>query len=397
MSNVQLANGIYWVGAIDREIPASSGYAGTSYNAYLIIDEKITLVDGVKFSHREQFWENLRAIIDPEKIDYLIVNHVEPDHSSSMTEIVQTIQPEKIFCSSAGKKAIIAHFHNESWPFAVVKNGDTLTLGKRTIEFIMTRMLHWPDSMFSYVREDGILFSNDAFGQHLATDERFEDEVDLEFVLKGAQFFYANNLNLLSPLIKKLLVSLEKKQLDLKMIAPDHGLIWRNDPSVILKAYGRWSHQQNEKEVLVIYDTKWKATELMANAIAQGVEERNVPVTLCNLKTWHRGAIMEKLLTASTLVLGSPTINNSTIPSVAAFLHYIKGLKPRNKLGASFGSYGWGGEAVRVMNDAMDDLKIARINDGLRVLFVPDDQQLEQCVEFGHSIAEATANAESVQ
>lgn len=394
MSRVELANGIYWVGAIDRDIPASSGYAGTTYNAYLIIDEKITLVDGVKFSHREQFWENLRGIIDPEKIDYMIVNHVEPDHSSSLPEIVETIQPEKIFCSSAGKKAIVAHFHDEKWPFQVVKSGDEVQLGSRTIEFIMTRMLHWPDSMFSYVKEDGILFSNDAFGQHLATDERFEDEVDLDYVMKGAQFFYANNLNLLSPLIKKLLVSIEKQQLDLRMIAPDHGLIWRKDPSVILKAYGRWSRQESDNEVLVIYDTKWKATELMANAIARGVEEKDVPVTLCNLKTWHRGAIMEKLLTASTLVIGSPTINNSTIPSVAAFIHYIKGLKPRNKLGATFGSYGWGGEAVRLMNESLDGLKVSRINDGLRVLFVPDDKQIQECVEFGHTVAEATINRE---
>jgi len=394
MSRIELAEGVYWVGAIDRDIPPSSGYAGTSYNAYLIVDEKITLVDGVKHSHREEFWENLRAIVDPAQIDYMIVNHVEPDHSSSLPEIVATIQPEKLFCSAAGKKAIIAHFHDESWPFEVVRDGSSVCLGKRNIDFIMTRMLHWPDSMFSYLREDAILFSNDAFGQHLATDERFEDELELDFVLQGARFFYANNLNLLSPLIKKLLVSLEKMDLKPKMIAPDHGLIWRKDPSAILSAYERWSRQVREQEVLVVYDTKWKSTELMAQAIARGIEEQEVPVTLCNLKTWHRGAIMEKLLTASTLVVGSPTLNNSTIPSVAAFLHYIKGLKPRNKMGAAFGSYGWGGEAVRLMNDAFDDLKIERINDGLRVLFVPDDESLAECVQFGHQIARATLEAE---
>ncbi len=255
MAKTTLTNGVYWVGAIDRDIPASSGYAGTSYNAYLIIDEKITLVDGVKHSHRDQLWENVKEIVDPEMIDYMIVNHVEPDHSSSLPEIVATIKPEKLFCSAEGKKAIIAHFHDESWPFVVVKNGDELSLGKKNIEFIMTRMLHWPDSMFSYIREDGILFSNDAFGQHLATDERFEDEVDLDFVLKGAQFFYATNLYLLSPLIKKLLVSMEERGLNLNMIAPDHGLIWRDDPTVILEAYKRWSNQQSNKEVLVVYDT----------------------------------------------------------------------------------------------------------------------------------------------
>ena len=394
MGDIKLANGIYWVGAVDRDIPPSSGYAGTSYNAFLIIDEKVTLVDGVKFSHREQMWENIKKIIDPEKIDYMIVNHVEPDHSSSLPEIVSTIKPEKIFCSSAGKEAIVAHFHNEDWPFEVVKSGTEILLGARTVHFIMTRMLHWPDSMFSYLKEDGILFSNDAFGQHVATDERFDDEVDLEMVLKGAKFFYANNLNLLSPLIKKTLKSLEKMDLGVRMIAPDHGLIWRQNPEKVLEAYSEWSRQLHSKEALVVYDTKWKSTEIMAKAIAQGIEERNVPVTLCSLKEWHRGAIMERLLTASTIVLGSPTINNGTIPSVAAFLHYIKGLKPKNKLGAAFGSYGWGGEAVRQINETFDSLKVHRIDDGLRVKFVPDEEQLQACVEYGHQIAEATLKFE---
>lgn len=394
MGDTMLANGIYWVGAVDRDIPPSSGYAGTSYNAFLIIDEKVTLVDGVKYSHREEMWDNIRKIIDPEKIDYMIVNHVEPDHSSSLPEIVSTIKPEKIFCSSAGKEAIVAHFHNEEWPFEVVKSGTEISLGARTVRFIMTRMLHWPDSMFSFLKEDGILFSNDAFGQHVATDERFDDEVDLDMVLKGAKFFYANNLNLLSPLIKKTLKSLHEMELGMRMIAPDHGLIWRKNPEKILEAYYEWSCQRHSKEALVVYDTKWKSTEIMAKAIAKGIEEKNVPVTLCSLKEWHRGAIMEKLLTSSTIVLGSPTINNGTIPSVAAFLHYIKGLKPKKKLGAAFGSYGWGGEAVRQINDTFDCLKVQRVDDGLRIKFVPDEEQLQACVEYGHRIAEATLKFE---
>ncbi|SIO39884.1 FprA family A-type flavoprotein [Halodesulfovibrio marinisediminis] len=390
MNDIKLAKGIYWVGAVDHDIPPSSGYAGTSYNAYLIVDEKVTLVDGVKYSHRDQFWNRIRNIIDPVKIDYMIVNHVEPDHSSSLPEIISTIKPEKIFCSAAGKDAIIAHFHDESWPFEVVKSGDEISLGARTIHFIMTRMLHWPDSMFSYLKKDGILFSNDAFGQHIASDERFDDEVDIAIPLKGAKFFYANNLNLLSPLIKKTLRALEAMNLGIRMIAPDHGYIWRSHPEKILEAYAEWSCQKHSKEVLIVYDTKWKSTELMANAIAQGIEEKNVPVKICSLKTWHRGAIMEEFLTASTIVMGSPTINNGVIPSMAAFLHYIKGLKPKNKLGAGFGSYGWGGEGVRQINSTLDDLKIKRVDDGLRIKFVPDEAQLQACVEYGHKIAEAT-------
>lgn len=390
MSNVELAKGVYWVGAIDWDIPPSSGYTGTSYNAYLIIDEKITLVDGVKHSHRDQLFENIRKIIDPERIDYFIVNHVEPDHSSAMIEIMEAIKPEKVICSDMGRKTIIEHYHREEWPYEVVRSGTEISLGSRTVQFIETRMLHWPDSMFSYLKEDGILFSNDAFGQHLATHERFDDEYDLQKALDGAKHFYATNLTLLSPLIRKLLKSLEEMDLDVKLIAPDHGVIWRSHKEAILDAYGKWSRSECEPEVLVVYDTKWKSTELMAKAIARGVENGGAPVCLMSVKQYHRAAILQKLLTASTLVLGSPTINNSMIPSIGAFLMTLKGLKPRRKIGATFGSYGWGGEAVRHMNDWFDDMKISRINDGLRIKYIPDEAQIEECVRFGEEIATAT-------
>jgi len=390
MSNVELVKGVYWVGAIDWDIPPSSGYTGTSYNAYLIVDEKVTLVDGVKHSHRAELFENIKKIIDPEKIDYFIVNHVEPDHSSAMIEIMETIKPEKVICSDMGMKTIIEHYHREDWPYEVVKSGSEISLGARTVQFIETRMLHWPDSMFSFLKEDGILFSNDAFGQHLATTERFDDEYDLQKALDGAKHFYATNLTLLSPLIRKLLKSLEAMDLDVKLIAPDHGVIWRSHKEAILDAYGTWSRSECESEVLVVYDTKWKSTELMAKAIAQGVEKGGAPVCLMSVKQYHRAAILQKLLTASTLVLGSPTINNSMIPSIGAFLMTLKGLKPKKKIGATFGSYGWGGEAVRHMNDWFDDMKITRINDGLRIKYIPDEAQIEECVRFGEDIAKAT-------
>ncbi len=390
MSNVELANGVYWVGAIDWDIPPSSGYTGTTYNAYLIVDEKVTLVDGVKHSHRAELFENIKKIIDPEMIDYFIVNHVEPDHSSAMIEIMEAVKPEKVICSDMGRRTIIEHFHREDWPFEVVGSGSEISLGARTVQFMETRMLHWPDSMFSFLKEDGILFSNDAFGQHLATTERFDDEYDLDKALDGAKHFYANNLNLLSPLIKKLLKSLAETDWDLKLIAPDHGVIWRSHKEAILDAYGKWSRGESRPEVLVVYDTKWKSTDLMARAIVRGVDQGGAPVCLLSMKEYHRAAIMQKLLTATTLVLGSPTINNSMIPSVGAFLMSLKGLKPRGKIGATFGSYGWGGEAVRHMNDWFDDMKITRINDGLRIKYIPDEAQLKECVRFGEEIAKAT-------
>jgi len=390
MGNTKLAEGVYWVGAIDWDIPPASGYTGTSYNAYLIVDEKITLVDSVKGTHTAQLWENIEKIMNPEDIDYMIVNHVEPDHSSGLPEIMDRIKPEKVFCSAPGKDTILAHYHREDWPYEVVKCCDEISLGAKTVRFTMTRMLHWPDSMFSYLVEDGVLFSNDAFGQHLATNERFDEEVELDFAINGAKFFYATNLNLLSIKIKKILKTLKEQELDLKMIAPDHGVVWRKHPEKVLEAYDYWSRQQHSKEALVVYDTKWKSTETMAKKIASGIEENGVPVTLCSLKEWKLPTIAEKLLTSSTIVLGSPTLNNGASPALAALLQYLKGMRPKNKIAGTFGSYGWGGEAVKQMNETLDSLKIQRVGDGLRIQYVPNEEQLQECIEYGRSIAEAT-------
>ena len=208
MSNNELAKGIYWVGAIDwdvRDFHGYSTYKGTTYNSFLIVDKKVTLFDTVKRSHMDELLRNIRAIIDPAKIDYLVVNHVEMDHSGCLPEMMDIIKPEKLFCSPMGQKAIVDHFHREDWPYEVVKTGTEVSLGKRTIQFLETRMLHWPDSMFSYIKEDGILFSSDAFGQHYATSERFDDEVDLSEVMHESAKYYANILYLYAPLIKKLL------------------------------------------------------------------------------------------------------------------------------------------------------------------------------------------------
>lgn len=390
MSACKLTDGVYWVGAIDRDIPPSSGYTGTSYNAYLIIDEKITLVDGVKFSHQDQMWANIKEIVEPEKIDYIIVNHVEPDHASSMKEMVETIKPEKIYCSKPGRDTIVRHFHNEEWPFEIVKKNDEISLGKRTVQFMMTRMLHWPDSMFSFLKEDGILFSNDAFGQHLADERRFDDEVEISYPIQGAGFFYATNLNLLSLKVKKIMQKLQAMDWELKMIAPDHGFIWRSHIDKIFEAYEHWSNQRHHKEALVVFDTKWKSTATMAQAIAKGIEENDVPVTMCSLKEWKLTAIAEKLLTASTIVIGSPTLNNGVSPAVAALLQYLKGLRSRNKIAGSFGSYGWGGEAVPQINEVLDEIKMQRVGDGVRIQYVPNQDQLKECEEYGKRIAQET-------
>jgi len=395
MNNIELAKGIYWVGAVDWDVRDFHGYStnrGTTYNAFLIVDEKVTLFDTVKRSHLDDLLRHVRNIIDPEKIDYLVVNHVEMDHSGSLPELMEIIKPEKLFCSPMGHKAILDHFHREDWPFEIVKSGSELNLGKRTIQFIETRMLHWPDSMFSFVKEDGILFSSDAFGQHYATSERFDDEVPLSEVMEESAKYYANILYLFSPLVKKLLEAVAGMNLDIKMIAPDHGVIWRSNMGVILEAYRKWSSGECREKALVIYESMWHSTEMMAHAIAAGLEETGVSTDLINLKVNHRSDIMTKVLSAKAIIVGSPTLNNGLLPNIAGFLMYMRGLKPINKIGASFGSFGWSGESVKLLNQSLEDMKIELIEDGIKHKYVPSTDVLAECAEMGRRIG-ATVKA----
>jgi len=395
MNNIELAKGIYWVGAVDWDVRDFHGYStnrGTTYNAFLIVDEKVTLFDTVKRSHLDDLLRHVRNIIDPEKIDYLVVNHVEMDHSGSLPELMEIIKPEKLFCSPMGHKAILDHFHREDWPFEIVKSGTELSLGKRTIQFIETRMLHWPDSMFSFIKEDGILFSSDAFGQHYATSERFDDEVPLSEVMEESAKYYANILYLFSPLVKKLLEAVAGMNLDIKMIAPDHGVIWRKNMDVILEAYRKWSNGECREKALVIYESMWHSTEKMAQAIAAGLEETGVSTDLINLKVNHRSDIMTKVLSAKAIVVGSPTLNNGLLPNIAGFLMYMRGLKPINKVGASFGSFGWSGESVKLLNQSLEDMKIELIEEGIKHKYVPGTDVLAECTEMGRRIG-ATVKA----
>ncbi len=396
MSNNELAKGVHWVGAVDwdiRDFHGYSTYKGTTYNAFLVVDKKITLFDTVKHSHKEELLRNIKKIVDPEKIDYIVVNHVEMDHSGSLPDLVDLIKPEKIFCSPMGKKAILDHFHQDNWPFEVVKSGDEISLGKRTVQFIETRMLHWPDSMFSFLKEDGILFSSDAFGQHLASSERFDDEVDLSVVMKESAKYYANILYLYAPLIQKLLTSDAVKNLDIKMIAPDHGVIWRTHQSEILAAYDKWSKNESDKKALVIYDSMWHSTEEMAHAVSDGLVEAGVSTNMVNLQVHHRSDVMTQVLGAKAVVLGSSTLNNGLLPRMAGFLMYMRGLKPTNKLGATFGSFGWSGEAVGLMNKALEEMKIDVIEDGLKIKYVPDEEKLEECREMGRRVGKAVCDS----
>lgn len=398
MRPFEIKKDIYWVGALDWNIRDFHGYStekGTSYNAYLFIDDKVTLFDTVKKPFTRDLVSNIGKVIDPKRIDYLVVNHVEMDHSGALPEMVELIKPEKLFCSPMGKKAILQHFHRPDWPFQVVETGQALSLGRRSVSFLETRMLHWPDSMMSYIPEEKLLLSSDGFGQHWATSERFDDEVDTGQLLKQAAKYYSNILLPYSPLVKKLIAKVQEMGIQIDMIAPDHGLIWRSEPGRIIGAYSKWSKQESSRKALIIYDTMWQATELMARAIGEGLKAGGVDFKSLNLKYNHRSDVITEVLDSRALIIGSPTINNGIMPTLADFLCYMKGLRPAGKIGAAFGSYGWSGESVKLLTEALRGMNIRVDEEGIRVQYAPVKEDLDKCYELGKRLAQSVIAMES--
>ncbi|MBP1741238.1 MAG: roO [Deltaproteobacteria bacterium] len=390
MRPVEIAQGIYDVGAIDWNIRDFHGYSthqGTTYNAYLILDEKITLIDTVKKEFADQLIENISRIVDPTKIDCVISNHTEMDHSGGLARVMHRIGEDKpLYCSKTGHKNLARHFA-QKWNYQPVEDGGQLSVGSRTLIFMETRMLHWPDSMFTYCKEDKILFSSDGFGQHFAGLEKFDDQVG-DRIMPHAKKYFANILLLYSPLIIKLVEKVKQMGLAINMICPDHGIIWRKDPLKIIKAYVEWSEQKPKRKALVVYDTMWHSTEMMAEAIVDAMGREGVDVQPMHLRKWHRSDIMTEALDAGAIIVGSPTLNNGLFPTVSDLLTYMKGLKPQNKIGAAFGSYGWSGEATKLITQELEEMKFKVIDSPLKVQYVPDQKALETCRALGKKIAD---------
>lgn len=391
MKPVEITKGIYSVGVADFNIRDFHGYsteAGTTYNAFLIIDEKVALIDTVKKEFADELLANISAIIDPKKIDIVISNHTEMDHSGALPRIMHYIGEDKpLYCSKMGKKNLSAHF-SRSWNLHPVQNGEELSLGSRTLMFMETRMLHWPDNMFTYVKEDEILFSSDAFGQHYAGYELYDDVLGDEAMVQARKYF-ANILMLYAPQVLKLMAKVTDMGLCLKMICPDHGVFWRSGIGSIIDAYVRWSRHETSKRAVVIYDTMWKSTQKMAEAIADGISETGTAVSVIHIRSSHRSEIMTAVLDSRAVVVGSPTLNNCMFPTVADVLTYMKGLRPKNRIGAAFGSYGWSGEAVKQMNKELEAMGMELLDEGLKILYVPDGDAIASCREYGKKIGEA--------
>lgn len=388
---MEIEKGIYAVGVKDWNISDFHGYStplGSSYNAYLVVDEKIVLIDTVKREFADQLLSNISEIVDPARIDMVISNHTEMDHSGGLPRLMDRIGEAKpLVCSKMGQKNLTRHF-SDKYNFQPVQSGDELKIGENTLTFLETRMLHWPDSMFTYLKEKKILFSSDAFGQHYAGFESFDDEVG-EAIMIHAKKYFANILMLYSPLILKLIDQVGQLGLELKTICPDHGIIWRRDPMKILDAYGRWSLQKPARKAVVVYDTMWHSTEKMANAIAEGLFREGATVRPMHLRKWHRSDVMTEVLDAAAVVVGSPTLNNGLFPTVSDFLTYMKGLRPKGRIGAAFGSYGWSGESVQIIDRELEAMKFALIGPGLKIEYIPDAPALETCIDFGRKIAGA--------
>jgi flavorubredoxin len=392
MATREIKKNVHWVGAVDWDIRDFHGYStnkGSTYNSFLVMDEKTALFDTVKKPFKNELLHHIHELTEPEKIDYIIVNHVEMDHTGCLPEMIDLIKPEKVFCSPMGHKALLSQFHREDWPYEIVKSGDSISLGQKTVQFLETKMLHWPDSMFSYIPEDKLLISSDGFGQHWATSERFDDEVNMEELMAHAAKYYANILMIFSPNARKLLEKVAELGLEIDMIAPDHGLIWRQNVAGILEAYGTWSRQEAKQKAVVVYDTMWHSTEKMAKAIYKGLLQEGISIKMMDLKVSHRSDIVTEILDTKAVLFGSPTLNNGMLPSMADLLTYLKGLRPTGKIGAAFGSFGWSGEAVKHINKFMEQMKFDIVDPGLKVKNVPTHENYQVCFDLGVKVGKA--------
>ena len=374
MNAIKLRDNIYWVGAIDWSMRSFHGYdtqRGSSYNAYLIIDDTITLIDTVKHGFEEEMLARISSVIDPSQINCVISNHVEPDHSYGISSLAPSA---KIVTSAPnGLKGLRAYYGE--LPYETVKAGDSISLGKRTLQFIPTPMLHWPDSMVTYCPEEKILFSNDAFGQHLASGKRFDDENDLAILCEEAKKYYANILFPYGAQAKAALKALHG--LDMEMIATGHGIIWRSHIPEIIERYKQWSSGETEERAVIVFDSMWHSTEKMAHTIAEAFIDKGFSVGYYDIKKNAHADIMTDILTSRYLAVGSPTLNNTMLPTIGGFLCYMRGLAPKGRKAFAFGSYGWGGQSIQQIEDELKAGGCEIAMDKVRILYVPSEEQLK--------------------
>jgi len=395
----ELAKGVYWVGVVDWGLRYFHGYElsthrGTSYNAYLIVDGKTVLVDTVWTPFQEELLENIREIVDPSKIDYIIANHSEVDHSGALPYLMQFAPQATVVVSRLGRESIEGHYH-QPWNFKVVKTGDRISIGKSELLFIEAQLLHWPDSMFTYLTGHNILMPNDAFGQHYATNFRFNDQVNQQELYEEALKYYANILTPFSSLVLRKIDDLLALNLPIDIIAPSHGVIWRSDPLQIVKKYQEWARQEGENTAVILYDTMWEATRKMAEAVAAGLTDEGICAKLLHMAVTDRNDVITEVFKSKAVIVGSPTLNGGLLPTITPVLEDLKGLKFQNKVGAAFGSYGWSGESVKIIRSHLEQSRIKIVADGVLAKWQPKKEDLEKCYQLGCKVAEAVKSQQS--
>ncbi|HHT43432.1 MAG TPA: anaerobic nitric oxide reductase flavorubredoxin [Firmicutes bacterium] len=391
----KLTDKVSWVGKVDWELQTFHGHEysvrkGSSYNSYLIRDEKVVLIDTVWLPYDQEFVENLRSEIDLNEIDYIIIQHAEIDHSGALRELMREIPGTPIYCTKNGEKVIKGHFH-EDWNIVTVKTGDTLDIGESQLVFVEAPMLHWPDTMFTYMTGENILFSNDAFGQHYATESLYNDTADQCDLFAEALKYYANILTPFSALVKKKINEVLAMDLPVNLICTSHGVLWRDNPAQIIQKYLEWADAYQENQITIVYDTMWNSTRLMAEAIAVGIQQEDPEVTvkLLNAAKVDKNDIVTEIFKSKAILAGSSTVNNRYLSAMGGLLEMVKGLKFKQKKAAAFGSYGWSGEAVKLLTEDLTTAGFEIVNEGHRAIWVPDEDALKACQEFGRSFVQS--------
>lgn len=389
----KITDKVTWVGKIDWELVMFHGnelstQRGSSYNSYLVRDRKTALIDTCWLPFDQEYVENLRREIELPKIDYIIMNHNEVDHSGALPALLEEIPGTPIYCTKKGEAILRGHYHQD-WNFVTVKTGDTLDLGETQLQFIEAPMLHWPDTMFTYLTGENILFSNDGFGQHYASDELYNDSVPSYEAHAEALKYYVNILNPYNPMVSRKLKEILAMDLKLDMICPSHGIIWRDNPMQIVEAYQKWCENYQENQITLLYDTMWNSTRRMAECIAEGIRETDpqVVLKLMNASKDDKNDIATEVFKSKGILVGSPTINYGYAYSIGGIMELIRGLKFKNKKAAAFGSYGWSGEAAKEITELLEKAGFAIVNEGIRCQWVPDEAHLEECRRYGREFA----------
>lgn len=389
----ELLPGLYWVGVVDWGLRKFHGHElsthrGSTYNAYLIVDEKVVLVDTVWSPFAEQMMENIREVIDPARIDLVVANHAEMDHSGALTLVMRHAPEATLIVSRRGAESIPGHYH-QSWRLQEVRTGDKVDIGGDELVFVEAPMLHWPDSMFTYLAGRKVLLPNDAFGQHYATAFRFNDQVDQEELYEEALKYYANILTPFSDLVLRKIDEVLALKLPVEMIAPSHGIIWRKEPLQIVRQYQEWAKQTPEQRAVILYDTMWEGTRRMAEAIGEGLAAEGVPYKLFHMAISDRNDVISEIFRAKAILVGSPTVNRGVLPTISPILEDLRGLGFKHKIGAAFGSYGWSGEAVRLLEEHLERCGIEWVAEGVRAKWQPNAEELGHCRELGRRVAQA--------